>query len=641
MYSNMNKSNNRSHRIRHYTEGMLLLFMIIGLMTGCVASKQSLSKTPQKEPDANASLQTEVQPEEQSVPYSAPDPSRPSVSWQPSFTVENIQVKESKLGLPELKVGARISSREKTVSLREAIKALAQLKGFTVSWNADAIQDVLIDVDINPDDDFWTALDNMLRQLDYWYEFKNNTLIIGYGKTNTYIIALPNVASEFTAAIGGNMLGGSTNVDNLGELSMTTVKSGTQSDWAEEKTTRYINRFDVWKSIRQNLDIILRISEGYSSKTDLEGQRAADIKGSGQSGTEGSGQSRGQGSTGAGGIISGSGVSSQGEAYKGSYESGSKTAMEARSRTAMEASRKRLRSATWRRSGDGEYTIDESLGIITVTTTATLQKSVKKYIDTLKKWLFRQVSIEAHVIEVELNEGSYMGIDWSKVLGSKKRGSTSPLLSGMINFGENGLVYKPGTEGLHLIESITLNSVDLSWLIDALKEQGTVRTISNPRLTLLNGAPGVLVVGETERYIKNVTSNTNAETGNIEYSTETADILSGFAFSVLCNIGENNELTINLTPVTSMLRDIERVTFGNIMVGLPTVKLRQMSTLARVHSGNLLILGGLIDEVTEENNTEVPLLGKLPVLKWAFKSEAKTKKRKELVVILRPRILEM
>jgi len=179
MCSNMNKLNNSLHRIRHYTEGMFLLFLIIGFMTGCVASKQSLSKTTQAEPDADTSSQTEVQVEEQSAPCSAPTSSRPSVSWQPSFTVEDIQVKESKLGLPELKVGARISSRENTVSLREAIKALAKLKGFTVSWNADAVQDVLIDVDIKPDDDFWTASDNMLRQLDYWYEFKDNTLIIG------------------------------------------------------------------------------------------------------------------------------------------------------------------------------------------------------------------------------------------------------------------------------------------------------------------------------------------------------------------------------------------------------------------------------------------------------------------------------
>ena len=79
MYSDMNKLNNRLYRIRHYTEGMFLLFLIIGFMTGCVASKQSLSKTPQAELDANASSQIEVQPEEQSVPYSAPDSSRPSV----------------------------------------------------------------------------------------------------------------------------------------------------------------------------------------------------------------------------------------------------------------------------------------------------------------------------------------------------------------------------------------------------------------------------------------------------------------------------------------------------------------------------------------------------------------------------------
>jgi general secretion pathway protein D/MSHA biogenesis protein MshL len=630
----MNKLNNRLHHIQHYTEGMFLLFLIIGFMTGCVASKQSLSKTPQAEPDANASSQTKVQPEEQSAPYSVPTSYRPSVSWQPSFTVEDIQIKESKLGLPELKVGARISSRENTVSLREAIKALAKLKDFTVSWNADAVQDVLIDVDIKPDDDFWTALDNMLRQLDYWYEFKDNTLIIGYGQTATYMIAMPNVANEFTAAIGGNMLGGSTSVDNLGELSMTTVASGTQSDWADEKTTRYINRFDVWKSIRQNLDIILRISEGYGSKTDVKRKGEAELRGTGQS--------KGEGATGAGGIISGSGVSSKGEAYEGSYE--------ARSRAAMEASRERLRSATWRRSGDGEYTVDESLGIITVTTTVTLQKSVKKYIDTLKKWVFCQVSIEAHIIEVELSEESSRGIDWSKVLKASERGS--PLISGSVTFGDNNRVYHvdySGTtphsqEGIRLIGEINLSPIDFNLFVNALEEQGAVRTLSQPRLNLLNGSPGVLTVGESITYISKVTAMRSGESGDVDYSVDTDKILSGLAFFVVCNVLGDDEVVLYLTPVTSQLKmPVEYKKFGdaNLEIGLPRVKLRQMSTMAKVRDGDLLILGGMIDELDARSDSEVPFLGRIPWVKWAFRNELKKKQKAELIIILRPRILPM
>jgi len=634
MCSNMNKLNNILYRIWHDIRGMLLLFLIIGFMTGCAASKRILSSTPQAEPDANASSQTEVQPEEQSVPYSAPTSSRPSVSWEPSFTVEDIQVKENKLGLPELKVGARISSREKTVSLREAIKTLAQLKGFTVSWNSDAVQDVLIDVDIKPDDDFWTALENMLRQLDYWYEFKNNTLIIGYGKTVNYIIAMPNVASEFSASIGGNMIGGSTSDDNLGELSMTTVKSGTETDWADEKTTRYINRFDVWKSIRQNLDVILRISEEYGAKT--EGSRKDDVAGK----AEGSGSVHGPGQPGVFAAGEGTGVQSQGGTYEG------------RARAEMEASRSLLKSATWRRSGDGEYTVDESLGIITVTTTATLQKSVKKYIDTLKKWLFCQVSIKAHILEVTLSEGSSKGIDWSKVLKAVERDSA--LISGNIEYGDQGNVYEVNytdlgaatREGLRLLGKVSLAPTDFKLYVNALEEQGKVHTLSEPRLNLLNGSPGVLTVGENVRYIREISKDvdTSGSTSTITYTAETDDILTGLAFFVMCNVLEDDQMVLYLTPVTSQLKEpIEYKVIGdsNLQIGLPRVKVRQMSTMAKVRDGDLLILGGLIDEISENNISEIPLLGKIPWIKWAFRNEIKSKERRELIVILQPRILPM
>ena len=624
MYSNMNKLNNRLHRIRHYTEGIFLLFLIIGFMTGCIASKQNLSKTPQAGPDANASSQAEVQVEEQSVPYSAPAPSRPSVSWQPSFTVEDIQVKESKLGLPELKVGARISSREKTVSLREAIKALAQLKDFTVSWNSDTVQDVLIDVDINPDDDFWTALDNMLRQLDYWYEFKDNTLIIGYGQTATYVIALPNVANEFTAAIGGNMLGNPTSVDNLGELSMTTVKSGTQSDWAEEKTTRYINRFDVWKSVRQNLDVILRISEEYGEMREEKAKGAS----------EGEGSVQGPGQPGVFAAGEGIKTESRGGTYEGSVDYAGKI--------------KQL--ATWQRKGDGEYTVDESLGIITVTTSVTLQKSVKKYIDTLKKWLFCQVSIEAHIIEVELSEESSRGIDWSKVLKASERGSS--LISGSVTFGDSNKLYHvdySGTtphsqEGIRLIGEVDLNPINLELFVNALNEQGTVRTLSQPRLNLLNGSPGVLTVGESITYISKVTAMRSGESGDVDYSVDTDKILSGLAFFVVCNVLGDDEVVLYLTPVTSQLKmPIEYKKFGdaNLEIGLPRVKLRQMSTMAKVRDGDLLILGGMIDELDARSDSEVPFFGRIPGVKWAFRNELKKKQKAELIIILRPHILPM
>ena len=327
---------------------------------------------------------------------------------------------------------------------------------------------------------------------------------------------------------------------------------------------------------------------------------------------------------------------SRGGTYKGSVDYTSKDKLQ----------------ATWQRSGDGEYTVDESLGIITVTTTATLQKSVKKYIDTLKKWLFCQVSIKAHILEVTLSEGSSRGIDWSKVLKAVERDSA--LISGNIEYGDQGNVYEVNytdlgaatREGLRLLGKVSLAPTDFKLYVNALEEQGKVHTISEPRLNLLNGSPGVLTVGESIRYIREISKDvdTSGSTSTITYTAETDDILTGLAFFVMCNVLEDDQMVLYLTPVTSQLKEpIEYKVIGdsNLQIGLPRVKVRQMSTMAKVRDGDLLILGGLIDEISENNISEIPLLGKIPWIKWAFRNEIKSKERRELIVILQPRILPM
>ena len=582
---------------------MLLLFVIIGFMTGCAASKQSLSDTPKSEPltdqgieEADASSQAEVQVEKQSVPYSAPAPSRPSVSWQPSFTVKDIQVRESSLGLPELKVGANIESQSGKVVLRNIIKGLADLKGFNVSWNGDANPKAMVDVDIKADDDFWVALDNVLRQLDYFFEFKNDTLIIGYKQTKTYQVSMPNVSYTFTTAIGGNMLGGSTNTDNLGEVSLATVP--TEEQETEGSPTRYVNRYDLWKSFRQNLNQILEIWEKDSSERE--------------------------------------------EIAPTAPAQPQPAATQAQQAGTPEPSGPV-------RSGKGSFTIDESLGIITVNASPSLQKHVEDYIDTFKSWLYRQVAIRADVIEVILKEESSRGIDWSHVLKAAVR--QEPLISGTVKLGDNNRVYyvdysgsaPKSQDGIRLVGEIDLNPIDFNLFVNALDEQGTVRTLSQPRLNLLNGSPGVLTVGESVRYISKVTALRSGESGQVDYSIETEDVMSGLSFSVVCNVLGDDEVVLYLTPVVSELRKIEYEDFGaaEVKIGLPEVALRQMTTMAKIRDGDLLILGGLINENRTVNSSEVPFLGRIPWVQWLFKNELKSKEKAELVIILRPHILSM
>ncbi len=452
----------------------------------------------------------------------------------------------------------------------------------------------MVDVDIKANDDFWVALDNVLRQLDYFFEFQNDTLIIGYKRTKTYQVAMPNVSYTFTTAIGGNMLGGSTNTDNLGEISLATVP--TEEQETEGSQTRYVNRYDLWKSFRQNLNQILEI---WQQETSEREEIAPTVQ--------------------------------------------------AQPQPAATQAQQAATPERPVRSGKGSLTIDESLGIVTVNASPSLQKHVADYIDTFKSWLYRQVAIRADVIEVILEEESSKGIDWSKVLKASERGS--PLISGSVTFGDNNRMYHvdySGTtphsqEGIRLIGEINLSPIDFNLFVNALEEQGAVRTLSQPRLNLLNGSPGVLTVGESVRYISKVVAMRSGDSGQVDYSIETEDVMSGLSFSVVCNVLGDDEVVLYLTPVISRLREIEYTLFGaaEVEIGLPTVALRQMTTMAKIRDGDLLILGGLIDELEDKSDTEVPFLGRLPGVKWLFRNELKKKTRRELIIVLRPHILPM
>ena len=132
----------------------------------------------------------------------------------------------------QLKVGADITTHE-PISLREAMKALVRNKKMSLSWASDVNQDFLVDIDVTADDNFYEAIDNILRQLDYYHEMQGSTLIVKYRETKQYQISMPFVKQEYNTAIGGNSFGSDVRIDSQG------------------------NTFDIWENIQNNLDSLI------------------------------------------------------------------------------------------------------------------------------------------------------------------------------------------------------------------------------------------------------------------------------------------------------------------------------------------------------------------------------------------------
>lgn len=544
--------------------------LILSLFSMLMACTNAAPPPPGKE----ASVAPAVKAEESSALMDGQLPVR---YQQPTFLLNEKSADEA-LGLAKggditIPVGADISSTAGPVPLRDILKRLAALKGMNISWGSDVDQFAMVDFDIKAEDDFFQAIDNILRQVEYFHDVQNNTIIVKFRDTRKFHIAMPFLTSTYNTGVGGDVLGasGDTKSNIIGNMQLTSEK----------------NTFDIWSNIQGNLDQILDIWDETAPVTETaEASTRRDNEGDSDS----------------------------------------------REKTRVKAVRVKNKNAK------GYYTIDKPIGLITVTAPKPLLEKITLYVDNLKAELFRQISIEAKIVEVELTESSEKGVNWDKILNDPGINFKFQM------FGNGGVLY-PGSN--RVVSELSMTS-PLNMVLKAIETQGETKVLANPKLSIMNGQPAMISIGDNITYIESVESKTDGNTGTVTYTVNTSSILSGLGMSVVAVIMENNEIVLSLTPVTSKLQptqdgeDIRYETFGIgdfNKVGLPKVQLREMNTVVRVKDGETLVIGGLIDNAESNTDLKVPFFGKLPLINRLFKNETKSKSKKELVILLQPKII--
>ncbi len=475
-------------------------------------------------------------------------------------------------------VGADISSSRGPVALRDILKRLAVLKRMNVSWAEDVDQMALVDVDIRAEDDFYDAIDNILRQLDYFYEIQGNSIVVKYRDSKTFHIAMPFLNPTFNIGVGGDVLGSQD------------VKHKMKGR-IEIESTSAADSFDVWANIQKNLDEILKI---YSETEIADTVDTASLAES----------------------------SLEGDKTK---EKGADTVQKTRIRN---------------KGAHGYYVIDKPVGLITVTAPRTLLGKIENYFDNLKQVLYRQVSIEAKIVEVTLTGDNRTGIDWSNLLG----GTIDAAINANVDFQQlNPWYFNPFTNPSdHTLQAypFTLNTKNFALIIDAMRDQGHVEVLANPKISVMNGQPALISVGKDYKYIESVDSSVND--GVVTLSAETSSVVSGLGMAVVATVLNNNEVILNLTPVTSeLMEEIEYEEIGSYggKVGLPKVAIREMSSTVRVRSGEMLVVGGLIDSNNEFSESKVSGFGDVPGISKLFNRSGNQLTKKEMVILLRPVII--
>jgi len=328
--------------------------------------------------------------------------------------------------------------------------------------------------------------------------------------------------------------------------------------------------------------------------------------------------------------------------------------------------RKSIASIVGEKNGR-KVVVNKHSGVIVIHAMPSELRTIEKFIKTTQQIIQRQVIIEAKIIEVELSDNFQSGINWS-AFGKSANGNTSILLgqtgggsilgnsaSTSIISGNTGTlapnnysaVNGTATSAFGGVFSLALQlGNSFTSFIELLKTQGDVQVLSSPQVSTINNQKAVIKVGQDEFFITNVTSNTNinSSTSSTQNNVQLTPFFSGVALDVIPQISSDGNIILHVHPTVSKV--IERVkqiglnSSASLSVPLALSTIRESDTIIRAHDGQVVIIGGLMQNTTKNEDASVPVLGDIPIIGGLFKHQRKAYKKSELVILLRPVIVK-
>lgn len=278
-------------------------------------------------------------------------------------------------------------------------------------------------------------------------------------------------------------------------------------------------------------------------------------------------------------------------------------------------------------SKNGKYALNKMTGVLVVEDTKDRVKLVEEYLVRLKREIDKQVLIEAKILEVSLNDSYSFGVDWSAIF--KK-------------VADSGIVYSQTLAIPNSVASLTILRSDMNAVINAIATFGDIKTLSNPRVLVLNNQPAILTSG---RIIPFWTKQLNIVGANVGGTTTTAypvttytrrDILDGITLGVTPHIEDDGDIILNIVPISTSIIDTKKLIDSGQVVGeAPILAVKETGTIVRAKSGDIIIIGGLLDKGESDTETKVPVLGDIPVIGNLFKQKTVSKSRKELIIFMK------
>ena len=322
------------------------------------------------------------------------------------------------------------------------------------------------------------------------------------------------------------------------------------------------------------------------------------------------------------------------------------------------------------KEGGRSIVISPQSGVIVIRALPEELRNVDAYLKATQLAVDRQVILEAKILEVELNDSFQSGVNWAS-FASIRSGHDNRISTGVIapgasltplpfGGGRPATISDPSTglsasSGFSLSNAATtagsmfglaLQTSNFAALMTFLETQGTVHVLSSPRVAAVNNQKAVLKIGTDEFFVTGVqttTQSTNA--GNTTSPSVTLQpFFSGVVLDVTPQIDDKGNILLHVHPSVSQVSTVNKLvdlgTAGSLNLPLAASATSELDSIVRGSDGEVVAIGGLMRQSSTNDVSEVPGAGKVPVLGALFGAKKRVNQKRELVVLIKPTIVE-
>ncbi len=290
-------------------------------------------------------------------------------------------------------------------------------------------------------------------------------------------------------------------------------------------------------------------------------------------------------------------------------------------------------SATFREAAS--VIANPEAGILTIRATSRQHEKIQEFLDQVLASASRQVLVEATVVEVRLNNQYQQGINWSRL----RTGSGISFNQPGGNTGPAGVSTSNFTIGY-------LNSArNLSVLLRFLESFGTLKVLSSPKVSVLNNQTAMLRVVDNLVYFTIKTDISQNQLQTVQVFTTTVNPYSvGFVMSVTPQISDSDRVLLNIRPtitrqIGSAIDPNPALVQLNITNTVPLLQTRELESMLHVQSGQIAVMGGLMQDEVEQVEDGIPGLNRVPGINQVLRQFRSTNAKTELVIFLRPTVV--